>query len=283
MTSSSSACTTGACARIFGYPGRRHQRRARRARSGPTDKIEFVQARHEEMAAFMACAYAKFTGELGVCLSTGGPGATHLITGPLRRQARPHAGARHHRPGAAHGARRALPAGAQPRPHCSPTSPTTCRKATAPAQVRHHRRPRDAHRASAEQRGGGGDHAQRPVRTAATKSRRARTATLRSGVGYTQPQRRALRRPTCARRRGAERRQEGRDPGRRRRAAAPPTKSSPSPTACRPGAAKALLGKAALPDDLPWVTGTIGLLGTKPQYDMMDDCDTLLMVGTGFP
>jgi pyruvate dehydrogenase (quinone) len=49
------------------------------------------------------------------------------------------------------------------------------------------------------------------------------------------------------------------------------------------GAAKALLGKAALPDDLPWVTGTIGLLGTKPSSDMMDECDTLLMIGTGFP
>jgi pyruvate dehydrogenase (quinone) len=49
------------------------------------------------------------------------------------------------------------------------------------------------------------------------------------------------------------------------------------------GAAKALLGKAALPDDLPWVTGTIGLLGSKPSSDMMDDCDTLLMIGTGFP
>ena len=46
-----------------------------------TDKIQFVQARHEEMAAFMASAYAKFTGELGVCIATSGPGASHLITG----------------------------------------------------------------------------------------------------------------------------------------------------------------------------------------------------------
>src|SRR6201746_1879 len=45
------------------------------------DKIEFIQVRHEEMAAFMAVAHAKFTGEIGVCLSPGGPGATHLITG----------------------------------------------------------------------------------------------------------------------------------------------------------------------------------------------------------
>jgi pyruvate dehydrogenase (quinone) len=49
------------------------------------------------------------------------------------------------------------------------------------------------------------------------------------------------------------------------------------------GVAKALLGKAALPDDLPYVTGAIGLLGTKPSYDMMMECDTLLMIGSSFP
>jgi pyruvate dehydrogenase (quinone) len=49
------------------------------------------------------------------------------------------------------------------------------------------------------------------------------------------------------------------------------------------GVAKALLGKAALPDDLPWVTGSIGYLGTEPSYDMMMACDTLLIVGSGFP
>ena len=49
------------------------------------------------------------------------------------------------------------------------------------------------------------------------------------------------------------------------------------------GAAKALLGKAALPDDLDWVTGPVGYLGSKPSYDLMMECDTLLMVGSGFP
>jgi len=49
------------------------------------------------------------------------------------------------------------------------------------------------------------------------------------------------------------------------------------------GAAKALLGKAALPDDLPWVTGSIGYLGTRPSYELMMESDTLLMIGTGFP
>src|SRR5690349_3413781 len=66
--------------RIFGFPGdgingiigalSRHQ-----------DLIDFIQVRHEEMAAFMACAHAKFTGEVGVCLATSGPGAIHLLNG----------------------------------------------------------------------------------------------------------------------------------------------------------------------------------------------------------
>ncbi len=49
------------------------------------------------------------------------------------------------------------------------------------------------------------------------------------------------------------------------------------------GVAKALLGKAAVPDDLPFVTGSIGLLGTRPSWELMQDCDTLLMVGSSFP
>ena len=49
------------------------------------------------------------------------------------------------------------------------------------------------------------------------------------------------------------------------------------------GVAKALNGRDALPDDLPFVTGPIGLLGTKPSYEMISDCDTLLMVGSSFP
>src|SRR5439155_837528 len=49
------------------------------------------------------------------------------------------------------------------------------------------------------------------------------------------------------------------------------------------GAAKALLGKAALPDGLPWVTGSIGLLGTRPSWHLMQECDTLLIVGSNTP
>ncbi len=62
-----------------------------------------------------------------------------------------------------------------------------------------------------------------------------------------------------------------------------PTKSWRWRNAWRAGVAKALLGKAAVPDDLPFVTGSIGLLGTKPSWDLMSGCDTLLMIGSGFP
>src|SRR5947209_13783446 len=66
--------------RIYGYPGDGINAIVG-ALEKFTDKIEFVQVRHEEMAAFMACAHAKWTGEVGVCLATSGPGAIHLLNG----------------------------------------------------------------------------------------------------------------------------------------------------------------------------------------------------------
>ncbi len=65
---------------IFGYPGDGING-VFGALNRAEGKIAFIQARHEEMAAFMASAYAKFTGELGVCIATSGPGASHLLTG----------------------------------------------------------------------------------------------------------------------------------------------------------------------------------------------------------
>src|SRR5213594_2017780 len=66
--------------RIYGYPGD-----GINGFLGALDRAErdpeFIQARHEEMAAFMACSHAKFTGEIGVCLATSGPGAIHLLNG----------------------------------------------------------------------------------------------------------------------------------------------------------------------------------------------------------
>ncbi|HEX4511122.1 MAG TPA: thiamine pyrophosphate-binding protein, partial [Burkholderiaceae bacterium] len=65
---------------LFGYPGDGING-VFGALARADGKIRFIQVRHEEMAAFMASAYAKFTGELGVCIATSGPGATHLVTG----------------------------------------------------------------------------------------------------------------------------------------------------------------------------------------------------------
>ena len=66
--------------RIFGFPGDGING-ILGALNRASDKMDFIQVRHEEMAAFMACAHAKFTGEVGVCLATSGPGAIHLLNG----------------------------------------------------------------------------------------------------------------------------------------------------------------------------------------------------------
>src|SRR3954454_6783669 len=66
--------------RVYGYPGDGINGVMGALGRAP-DKISFVQVRHEEMAAFMACAHAKFTGEVGVCIATSGPGAIHLLNG----------------------------------------------------------------------------------------------------------------------------------------------------------------------------------------------------------
>src|SRR4051812_42902655 len=66
--------------RLYGYPGDGINGLFGALREAG-ERFEFVQARHEEMAAFMACAHAKYTGELGVCVSTSGPGAIHLLNG----------------------------------------------------------------------------------------------------------------------------------------------------------------------------------------------------------
>src|SRR6202161_4420580 len=70
--------------RVFGYPGdgiNGIMGALERAEKDSGTKIDFIQVRHEEMAAFMACGHAKFTGEVGVCLATSGPGAIHLLNG----------------------------------------------------------------------------------------------------------------------------------------------------------------------------------------------------------
>ena len=126
----------GRAYRLFGYPG--DGINGLLGALGRTKgKIEFVQVRHEEMAAFMASAYAKFTGELGVCLATSGPGASHLITGLYDARL-------DHMPvlaiagqQARDGNRRPLPAGGRPCRHVQGRGRRLRAAGQAPAQVRH--------------------------------------------------------------------------------------------------------------------------------------------------
>ena len=198
---------------IFGYPGDGING-VLRGLEKAGDKFTFVQARHEEMAAFMASAYAKFSGETGICLSTGGPGATHMVTGLYDAKC-------DHQPvfaitgqAARGGPRRALPAGAEPR------SPVLRRGGV---RAGGHRAPAGGHDHGSrhalrqvEERRGHRHHAQRPVRQplrgAGPRTRlHPHQRRLRDA-----PHRAQGRRP-APRRRGAERRQEGRHPGRRGR------------------------------------------------------------------
>jgi pyruvate dehydrogenase (quinone) len=265
--------------RMFGYPGDGING-IFGALHRAEGKIEFIQARHEEMAAFMASAYAKFSGELGVCIATSGPGASHLITGLYDARL-------DHQPVLAivgQQSRTAIGGHYQQEVDLlslfKDVAGEFVQQASAPAQVRH--------------------LVDRAVRIAL--GRRTVTAiilpndlqeidyaepprkhgTVHSGVGYTRPK-------TVPYEPDLYRAAEVLNAGRRVAvlvgAGALGATDEVIAVADRLGAgvAKALLGKAALPDDLPWVTGSIGLLGTKPSWEMMTQCDTLLMIGSGFP
>ncbi len=265
---------------IFGYPGDGINGILGGLERHP-NLFELVQVRHEEMAAFMACAYAKFTGEVGVCLATSGPGAIHLLNGLYDAKM-------DHQPVVAivgQAARAAIGGNYQQEVDLQSLFKDVAGEyvymASSPVQIRH--------------------LVDRAVRIAL--SERTPTCiiipkdvqdleavptpphqhnTIHSSIGYHKPsivpQRDDLQRAAdilnagerVAMLIGAGAMHAGLEV---RRVA--------DLLGC--GVAKALLGKAALPDDLPYVTGCIGLLGTKPSSDMMNDCDTLLMVGSSFP
>lgn len=243
-------------------------------------KIGFVQARHEEMAAFMATAYAKFSGQLGVCIATSGPGASHLITGLYDALL-------DHQPVLAivgQQARNALGGHYQQELDLvsmfKDVAGAYVVQASSPAQVRHlidrsirialARRtptviilPNDIQEAPYED----------PPRA---------HGTLHSGIGYSAP---SINPRDADLDRAAEVLNAGKKVAMLIGAGALHATEEVVAVADRlsAGCAKALLGKAALPDDLPWVTGSIGLLGTEPSYNMMTQCDTLLMIGSAFP
>lgn len=265
--------------RIYGYPGDGINGvfgALDRARG----KIEFIQARHEEMAAFMAAAHAKFTGELGVCIATSGPGASHLLTGLYDARM-------DHMPVLAivgQQARTALGGHYQQELDLlsmfKDVAGAFVQQASEPSQVRH-LIDRAVRKAVGERRVTAvilpNDLQDLPYKEPARAH-----GTLHSGVGYSKPR---VVPYEADLQRAADILNAGRKVAVLVGAGALNATDEVIAVAEKLGAgvAKALLGKAALPDELPWVTGAIGLLGTEPSYKLMQECDTLLMIGSGFP
>ena len=241
--------------------------------------LDFIQPRHEEMAAFMAVAHAKFTGELGVCLATGGPGATHLITGLYDAKL-------DHMPVLAIcGQAEATVRGGSYQQELNldrmfADVAEYVQEVTHPAQLPHviDR----AVRLALARRGPSVVIIPKDVQEEAFEAPRRAHGFTRSGPGYSRP---VVVPAEADLRRAAEVLNAGEKVAILIGAGAAGAADEVVQVAETLGAgvAKALLGKSVLPDDLPFVTGAIGLLGTRPSSDLMNECDTLLMVGTGFP
>ncbi|HVW18366.1 MAG TPA: thiamine pyrophosphate-requiring protein [Solirubrobacteraceae bacterium] len=242
---------------------------------------ELVQVRHEEMAAFMACAHAKWTGEVGVCMATSGPGAIHLLNGLYDAKL-------DHQPVVAIvGQQSQASLGGSYQQEVDLVSlfkdvaHEYVHMATDPAQMRHlvDRAVRIA-------------QAERTVtclivpndlqEDAAIEEPPRRHGTVHSGLGYAAPR---VLPATAELERAAAVLNAGSKVAILAGAGALGAQDELEQVAelLGAGVAKALLGKAALPDDLPYVTGSIGLLGTRPSWELMTGCDTLLVVGSSFP
>lgn len=244
------------------------------------DRIRFIHVRHEESAAFMACAYAKFTGRIGVCIATSGPGGIHLLNG-LYDAKLDHApvlaitGMQHsHLIGTFTQQDVALDklfidvANYNERimngVHMESIADLAIRTAIETRGVSHITIPTDVQVQSIKK---GRSERNPPHHTAATPAfsehlpsrvdlehaadilNRGKKIAILAGQGALQA--------------AAELEQIAEKLG------APIIKS--------------LLGKAAVPDDSPYTTGGIGLLGTEPSQDAFEDCDTLFIIGSSFP
>jgi pyruvate dehydrogenase (quinone) len=233
------------------------------------------------MAAFMACAHAKFTGEVGVCLATSGPGAIHLLNGLYDAQL-------DHQPVVAIVGQQALASlGGSYRQEVDLVSlfkdvaGEYVHMASSPDQVRH--LVDRAVRIAQVERAVTCIILPNDVQEMKAVEKPPRDhGTIHSGLGYSAP--RVI--PEDADlRRAADALNAGKKVAMLVGAGALQATEEVLEVAELLGAgiAKALLGKAAVLDELPFVTGSIGLLGTRPSYDMMLDCDTLLMIGSRFP
>jgi pyruvate dehydrogenase (quinone) len=265
--------------RVYGYPGDGIGGLIG-ALARTEGAIDFVQVRHEEMAGLMACAEAKFTGEVGVCIATSGPGAIHLLNGLYDAKL-------DHQPVLAivgQQARTAIGSHYQQdldlQSLFKDVAGAYVETASAPAQVRH--LVDRAYRIAKGSRRVTCIILPNDLQMAAMEQPAHEHAMTHSGVGLDLS---PVVPGAAALARAAEVLNAGERIAMLVGAGALGATEQVVAVAERLGAgvAKALLGKAAVPDDLPFCTGSIGLLGTKASWDLMQDCDTLLLVGTGFP
>lgn len=265
---------------IFGLPGdgingvmeslRTHQ-----------DQIKFIHVRHEEAAAFMACGYAKYTGKLGVCLATSGPGGIHLLNGlyDAKMDGAPVlaiTGLQFHDLIGTHtqqdvaldklfmdvcvyNERIMGPT------HVHNIVDLACRTALSYSGVAHVTIPVDFQDETVH----GWDRSKRNIKN---HTNAVRTST------YKIPERDELQR-------AADILNQGKKVAILAGRGALDATDELEKTAEILGAPiiKALLGKACVPDDSPYTTGGIGLLGTAPSQEALEECDTLFMVGSSFP
>ena len=243
-------------------------------------ELEFIQVRHEEIASFAACAHAKLTGEVGVCMATSGPGAVHLLNGLYDARL-------DHQPVVAIiGQQKRMSLGGS---FQQEVDLTTLYKDVAGEFVQICMAPQQA---------------QHLIDRAIRIARATRSVTcviLPDDVGeleYEAPPRMhgavfsstAITDPVVRPRdddlqRAADILNSGEKVAMLvgQGALGATDEVIEAAELLGAGVAKALNGRAAVPDDLPFVTGPVGLLGTKPTNEMMENCDTLLMVGSSFP
>src|SRR5437764_4720902 len=247
--------------RIYGYPGDGINGIVGALER--VDGLEFVQVRHEEMAAFMACGHAKFTGEVGVCLATSGPGAIHLLNGLYDAKL-------DHQPVVAivgQSSRLAMGGSYQQEVDLQTlfkdVGSEYCQTAMAPAQVRH--LIDRAVRIALAQRSVTCVIIPHDLQEEEMAQPPHEHSTVHSGTGFTSPR---IIPKDADLRRAADVLNAGARVAMLIGAGAMRAADEVIEVADLLGAgvAKALLGKAALPDDLPFVTGSIGLLGTKPSW-----------------
>lgn len=265
--------------RIYGYPGDGINGLV--AALGRQQAVDFVQARHEELAAFMACAHAKFTGTPGICMATSGPGAIHLLNGLYDAKL-------DHQPVVALvGQQKRTSLGSDYQQEVDLVSlfkdvaHEYVHVASTAGQVRH-LIDRALRIAIAER------SVTCVVLPADVQDLDAEPAPPRehgsvfTGIGTTVA---SVVPPPDALQAVADVLNQGSKVAILAGAGALNAADELIEAAELLGAgiAKALLGKAALPDALPFVTGSIGVIGSQASFDMMNECDTLLMVGSSFP